>query len=197
MLPEPVKKFIDAFAKLPGIGPRQATRLAYYIVNQGKNGVEEITRAVSGLESISACAQCFAAYENAKMYKNTKNNLCNICASPSRQKDIVAIVEKETDLLSLEKTKKFNGRYLVLGDLKKDGVLNELQKIRLRTVKNAEEVILAISPTTYGDLNAQIIMQELKSAAKKITRLGRGIPTGGEIEFADEETLGSALDNRS
>ena len=189
MLPEPIKKFVDYFAKLPGVGPRQATRLAYYIANLGKGEVFEIARSVNGLGELSGCRQCFLTTPN--------KDLCSICSDPNRQKNLVAIVEKETDLISLEKTKKFNGRYLVLGDLKKDGVLNALQKLRLKTIQNVDEVILAISPTTYGDLNSTIITQELKDSAKKITRLGRGIPTGGEIEFADEETLSGALNNRS
>lgn len=189
MLPEPIKHFVDSFAKLPGIGPRQATRLAYYIANMGKNEVFEIARAVNGLGELSGCSLCFLTTPNKE--------LCGICGDPNRDKNTIAIVEKETDLISLEKTKKFNGRYLVLGDLKKDGMLNAIQKLRLKTITGAEEVILAISPTTYGDLNSTIITQELKDSAKKITRLGRGIPTGGEIEFADEETLSGALDNRS
>ena len=188
MLPEPIKKFVDSFARLPGIGPRQATRLAYYIASLGKGEVAEISKSLNGLGELSGCRICFLTTPN--------KDLCSICADPNRRQDLVAVVEKETDLLSLEKTKKFDGRYLVLGDLKKDGVLNELQKLRLHTIKNADEVILAISPTTYGDLNSTIITQELKNSAKLITRLGRGIPTGGEIEFADEETLSGALDNR-
>ncbi len=174
---------------MPGIGPRQATRLAFHVVNQGKAVVAELSQSILGLEKLKTCPQCFAATPNTET--------CNICSNPQRVKNIVAVVEKETDLISLEKTKKFNGLYLVLGDLKKNGVLNQLQKLRLQTIKNADEVILAISPTTYGDINATLIAQELKNSAKKITRLGRGVPTGGEIEFADEETLGGALDNRS
>ena len=189
MLPEPVKNFISSFAKLPGIGPRQATRLAFHISGQGKGAIEEMAKTISALSHLNSCSLCFSTTPNL--------DFCSICSNPQRNKNIVAIVEKETDLISLEKTRKFNGRYLVLGDLKKDGVLNQLQKLRLKAIKNADEVILAINPTTYGDINATIIGQELKDSVKRITRLGRGIPTGGEIEFADEDTLGSALDNRN
>lgn len=195
MLPDSIKKFVDAFAALPGIGPRQATRLAFHIVNQGKSAIAELARAIVGLDELNTCPTCFIT--------TPKKDACGICANPQRSKNLIAVVEKETDLISLEKTKKFNGRYLVLGDLKKDGILNNVQKLRLKTIKNADEVILAISPTTYGDINASLIAQELKDSSPageqvpKITRLGRGIPTGGEIEFADEETLGSALDNRN
>lgn len=189
MIPEPIKKFVDAAAKLPGIGPRQATRLAFHLSNQGQAEIAELAQAVTGLGSLSVCPICFASTPNS--------GTCAICSSPSRRKDLIAIVEKETDLISVEKSKKFDGRYLVLGEIKKDGFLTNMQKMRLRTVRNVEEAILAVNPTTYGDINASLIQQELKETVKRITRLGRGIPTGGEIEFADEETLASALENRS
>lgn len=196
MIPEPIKKFADAFSTLPSIGPRQALRLAFHVANSGRTKVDELVRAVFGLTKIQTCAQCFFTYENNSP-ENTRN-ICGICANPQRRKDLVAIVEKETDLISLEKTKKFGGRYLVLGELNKDGVLDVAQKLRINTLKRnpVSEIIIAINPTTYGDLNAALIAQELKSLNAKITRLGRGIPTGGEIEFADEETLGAALERR-
>ncbi len=140
---------------------------------------------------------CFFIHSN-------KDNLCDICRDPQRQKSIFMVIEKETDLISIERTKKFKGRYLVLGELAKSGNLESAQKLRLNHLKNiikkeagkSEEIIIATNPTTYGDLNAMVIAKELKDYAKKITRLGRGIPTGGEIEFADEETLGQALERR-
>lgn len=196
MLPNPIKRFIEVFSSLPSIGPRQATRLSFHIKSLGNSVIKELSKAVAGLENINTCGQCFFIYESEK---------CPICTNAQRRKDVFAVVEKETDLISLEKTKKYDGRYLILGDLKKDGILETVQKLRLNSFKKliekdlggkAEEIILAINPTTYGDLNASIIAQELKSHAQKITRLGRGIPTGGEIEFADEDTLGSALENR-
>lgn len=210
MLPDPIKKFVDLFSKLPGIGPRQATRLAFHISSAGKSNIEELAKIIYGLSDIKTCSLCFTSHNNAgyeirNTRENTKKNLCPICSNPQRRKDIIAIIEKETDLISIERTKKFNGRYLVLGDLKKDGVLESVQKLRLNSLKNwikkecagqADEIVLAMNPTTYGDLNASLIANELKDSAKKITRLGRGIPTGGEIEFADEETLGAALDKR-
>lgn len=189
MLPEPVKKFVELFAKLPGIGPRQATRIAFHISNQGKSTVGELSKAVAGLVGLKNCSRCFVTTPN--------KDVCDICSNSRRRQDLIAVVEKETDLLSLEKTGKYEGIYLVLGEIKKDGALNEMQKLRLKTIKNVEEVILAINPTAYGDLNASLVTEEIKKSVKKITRLGRGIPTGGEIEFADEETLSSSIKNRS
>jgi len=199
MLPDPIKKFIDVFSELPSIGPRQATRLAFYLIQQGKNAISEIVKSLVGLSNLKPCANCFFPHENSRQI------LCHICGDPKRNKNIIAIVEKETDLISLENTKKFKGRYLILGDLKK-GILKSDQKLRLNNLKNfikkeiggqAEEIIIAFNPTTYGNLNALAVANELKDSTKKITRLGRGIPTGGEIEFADEETLGEALERRS
>jgi len=205
MLPDPIKKFIEIFADLPGIGVRQATRLAFKLINSGKNKIDETAEAVENLKYLKICSQCFFVFAGS-------NNLCDICSDKNRHQNIIAIVEKETDLISLERTKRYKGRYLVLGELTKTGILDSAQKLRLNHLKDwikkhfgspstgegeAEEIIIAINPTTYGDLNASIIAKELIGSAKKITRLGRGIPTGGEIEFADDETLGSALERRN
>lgn len=207
MLPEPIKKFIEIFSTLPSIGVRQATRLAFKLINSGRDKIEETAKAVSDLRYLKICAQCFFVHQNPPV----GGNLCDICRDSNRQQNIIAIVEKETDLVSLERTKKFNGRYLVLGELTKTGVFESVQKLRLNHLKDwikkthstgsgqgkVEEIIIAINPTTYGDLNVSIITKELSAFAKKITRLGRGIPTGGEIEFSDEETLGQALERRT
>jgi recombination protein RecR len=197
MLPEPIKKFIEIFSILPGIGIRQATRLAFKLINSGKNEIDETAQAVADLKYLKICSQCFFIHQG-------QGNLCEICRDKNRQQNIITIIEKETDLISLERTKKFKGRYLVLGELSKTGVLESIQKLRLNHLKDwikkefgqAEEIIIAVNPTTFGDLNASMIAKELSPFAKKITRLGRGIPTGGEIEFADEETLGQALERR-
>ena len=197
MLPEPIKTFIQIFSTLPGIGIRQATRLAFKLINSGRNRIEETAKAISDLKHLKICSQCFFVYSSTSA-------LCDICRDPHRQKDIIAIIEKETDLISLERTKKFKGHYLILGEFTKTGFLESAQKLRLNHLKNrikqsgqVEEIIIAFNPTTYGDLNFSMIAKELAPFAKKITRLGRGIPTGGEIEFADEETLEQALERRN
>ncbi len=198
MFPEPIKNFINIFSKLPSTGPRQATRLAFYLISGGKNKLKEASKAIADLETIKICSNCFFIHSNP-------DNLCNICRDENRKKDLIMVVEKETDLTSIERTKKFTGRYLVLGELTKNGILDSSHKLRLNVLKNyikklpaniAEEIIIATNPTTYGDLNAMVIRKELEGFAKKFSRLGRGIPTGGEIEFADEETLEQALKRR-
>ena len=206
MLPNPIKKFVDVFAKLPSIGPRQAMRLAFYISNLGKAKIRELAEAIADLANLITCSRCFRAYTPPSGSGQVgKDKLCSICNDATRDKSLIAVIEKETDLLSLEKTRKFNGWYLVLGELSKLGELGPEQKLRLNSLKDfikkelggsAEEIIIATNPTAYGDLSAVTLKKELEGHARKITRLGRGIPTGGEIEFADEDTLGSALDRR-
>lgn len=199
MLPQPIKILIDLLTELPSIGPRQATRLAFHITNLGKGKIAEFAGAFAGLTAMKPCAQCFLIHQNS-------GNLCAICENPKRRPDVIAVVEKETDLMSLEKAGNFIGRYLVIGELTKGALLAPDQKLKLQHLKSltkklpdgvASEIVIATNPTTYGDLSAAVIAKELDGAAKKITRLGRGIPTGGEIEFADEATLNSALRNRS
>jgi recombination protein RecR len=201
MLPNSIKKFIERFSSLPSIGPRQATRLGFYIARLGRAKIQDISSAIAGLGNIHICSRCFFMYETIH---NSSKNICHICADSKRNHNIIAILEKETDLISLEKTNQFNGRYLVLGEIARDGMLSSEQKLRLKslqqwihkTLTQAEEIIVAMNPTTLGDIEAGLIIQEIKPFAKKITRLGRGLPTGGEIEFADEDTLGGALENR-
>lgn len=199
MSPQPIQNFINVFSGLPGIGPRQATRLAFKLIAGGKNKLEETAKAIDDLKNLKICSSCFFIHSNT-------DSLCDICKNPNRRKDIVMLIEKETDLISLERPKKFAGRYLILGELAKNGILESNQKMRLNSLKTfiakelngkAEEIIIATNPTTYGDLSATMISKELEGFAKKITRLGRGIPTGGEIEFADEDTLTSAIERRN
>ncbi|MBI5732562.1 recombination protein RecR [Candidatus Jorgensenbacteria bacterium] len=199
MVPEPIKKFIEAFSRLPSIGPRLATRLAFYLAHLDRTTFAELTKAWAGLTHLDRCEQCFSL-------KDIKLKLCNICSDPQRNKTIIAIIEKETDMLSIERTGQFKCNYLILGELGDRGSLESNQKLRLEHLKKRilkdfggkiKEIVVALNPNTFGDFAAEIIKQEFKSLAEKITRLGRGIPTGGEIEFADEETLGSALERRN
>ena len=218
LLPHHIKRFVDLFSVLPSLGPRQATRLGFYIKSLGATSIKELAAALAGLIDVRTCKQCFFTYEASGLETNggpasssastplrqdeSQGGLCNICENKKRDHAVIAVVEKETDLISIEKAKKFNGVYLVLGELQKDGTLTIEQRARLASLQkrftdaSAEEIIIATNPTAYGDLNASLIEHELNPIAKKLTHLARGIPTGGEIEFADEETLGGALENR-
>ncbi|MCX6788859.1 MAG: toprim domain-containing protein [bacterium] len=198
MIPEQIKKFIEVFSRLPSIGPRLATRLAFYLLELDKTERKELEDALAKLNTLDRCPRCF-------FLKSENKALCDICANPNRDKSIIAIVEKETDIISLERAHRFNGHYLIIGELPDKGTLESVHKLRIQHLKSrienelggsVKELIIALNPTTFGDFVASIIKQDFRNLAKQITRLGRGIPTGGEIEFADEETLGSALERR-
>lgn len=198
MIPNAIKNFIEAWRKLPGIGPRAATRLAFAVGDMDKETRETLASSLQNLNSLERCSRCF-------FIKEKESPLCHICRTTGRDQKIIAIVEKDTDVLSLERAREFKGTYLVLGALEEHGVLEESHKKRLEHLKtriaeelggNAEEIILAINPHGLSDMIYEIIGRDFKDTAKNITRLGRGIPTGGEIEFADEETLKSALKRR-
>jgi len=206
-IPQSLKAFIDELSDLPSIGPRQATRLAFHLVDKGKQSVANLADNLDKLKNIKVCARCFFIHENPE-------DLCDVCADKERNQKMIMIVEKETDLISIEQTKKYSGRYLVLGVIPKTGILDDIQKLRLQSLKSfiqkefggqapstssgqAEEIILGFNPTSVGDWNAGILRKELDGFSKKITRLGRGLPTGGEIEFADDETLEGALSARN
>jgi recombination protein RecR len=198
MLPKEIQKFIELFSKLPSLGPRLATRLAFYLLNLDKPALAALTDALVNLKHLNRCPRCF-------FLKETNAAACSICANPGRDAATIAVVEREADLLAIEKTGKFRGHYLILGELPEKGALESAHKLRLAALKRrigegggkVKELILALSPTSFGDFAADAIQHEFQGLAERITRLGRGIPTGGEIEFADEETLSSALERRS
>ncbi len=198
-LPSSLRALIDELSDLPSIGPRQATRLAFHLVGKGQQSIAGLAKELEALKNIKLCSQCFFIHENT-------GNLCDICADPMRDQKTIMLVEKETDLISIEETGKFPGRYFILGVIPKTGILDDMQKLRLQSLKSsiqklpdgkADEIILGFNPTSVGDWNASLLKKELDGLAKKITRLGRGLPTGGEIEFADDETLEGALAARS
>ena len=222
-LPESIKKLKEELAELPSIGPRQAIRLAFYLVSRGENFIKNLSQDIDELRRVKICERCFFVHQNSpSTVLGASGSLCDICKNPARRKDVIMLVEKETDLISLENTGKFNGRYFILGPIPKTGLLEDSQKLRLQSLKNfiqkelggpstdstgspqagsgqgkAEEIILALNPSSVGDFHASLLAKELGEFTKKINRLGRGLPTGGEIEFADDETLGSALEKRS
>jgi recombination protein RecR len=198
-LPDPVQKVVDGLSELPSIGPRQAVRLAFYLIGQNKDNLHVLAESIDALRGIKTCVRCFFIHQN-------EGDLCDVCANPARNQRIIMVVEKETDYLSLENTKKFSGRYFISGPIPKTGFIEQWQKNRLQSLRRfvetdlggkADEIILAFNPTTLGDFQTSLLLKEIVPLANKVSRLGRGLPTGGEIEFADDETLGSALDRRS
>jgi recombination protein RecR len=197
-LPDPIKRVAEALTKLPGIGPRQAIRLAFHLAGENKGEVKNLADNIDALRNLKICDWCFFIHQN-------DGNLCDTCGNPSRNQAVIMVVEKETDLVSIENTGKFAGRYFLVGEVPKTGILDAAQKLRLQVLKDfiakelggkAQEIILGFNPTSLGDLQSSLLYKELAPLAEKISRLGRGLPTGGEIEFADDETLGASLERR-
>lgn len=204
LLPENIRRLADELATLPSIGPRQALRLAFYIAGEKNEKVGPLISSISGLKFIGQCPQC-NFYVALDAGSAGTGQLCSICADKTRDHSELCVIEKETDLISVENSHKYRGLYFVLGGPINDArAKGRVQKSRerllllIKRIKNSplKEIIIATNPTTEGDLTAITLKKELSPYAKKISRLGRGIPTGADIEFADEETLGAALENR-
>ncbi len=158
-LPDPVQKVVESLAELPSIGPRQAVRLAFYLVGQPKEDLHTLAQSIDALRAIKICERCFFIHQN-------DGALCNVCADPARNQRIIMVVEKETDYLSLENTKKFTGRYFIIGPIPKTGYLETWQMGRLGSLKKyinseiggaADEIILGFNPTTLGDFQASLL----------------------------------------
>ena len=194
MLPLPLKNLIDQLSKLPEIGPRAATRLAFFLLNQNETDLKNLTQAIIELKSkTKTCPNCFNL---------SSDTLCSICADPHRNKNIICVVEDVLDILPIEKTKKYPGIYFVLGGLLNPALGLTPQKLHFKElaekIKNLApnqkiEIILALNPTTEGDTTALYLERILKPLNIKITRLGRGLSTGSNLEYADETTLVNAL----
>jgi recombination protein RecR len=196
LLPAPIQKLIDAFSRLPGIGPKTASRLTFYLLNAPAEVAEELAEALSGLKTNTVdCPVCFSVTSAGRTE-------CEICASPERDTSIVCVVEEPLDVLAMERTGGFTGRYHVLR-----GVLSPIEGVGpedltmrqlFERVKAGEitELILATNPSMEGDATAMYIQQQIKMPGVKVTRLARGLPIGGDLEYADQTTLLRALMGR-
>ena len=183
-----VAKLIKIFSKFPAVGPRTATRFVFYLMRLPKNDLNELLNSISEFrKTIKICRLCFNPFEG-------EAEICPICQNPNRDKSLLCLVENETDLSAIEKTKKYNGLYFILGQ----GIKNLRTKELLELIKNPQikEIILALNPTINGEAFILHLERLLKPLGKKITRLARGLPVGSELEYADDETLSSALENR-
>jgi recombination protein RecR len=196
MYSKTIQKLIEIFSKFPTVGQRTATRFVFYLIKRDKKEIEELSKAILDLkEKVKFCKNCFKPFEG-------EGEICEICSDKTRDKSLLCIVEKETDLEAIEKTKKYRGLYFVLGGTVSAIKKEELKKLRIKELeervkdKKIKEIIIATSLTTEGEALALFLERKLKNSGKKITRLGRGLPTGGELEYADEETLGAAFESR-
>ncbi len=189
-----VTALIEEFAKLPGIGPKTAQRLTFFLLRSPADQSRRLAQALVRItEQVTTCAVCFNIAESSP---------CTICADPARDHGVICVVEEPLDLLAIEKTGVFHGVYHVLG-----GALSPVDGVGPKDLRIAElehraqngetrEVILATNPNFAGDYTATFIAQALRPGTVTLTRLARGLPLGGDLEYADEATLSRALEGR-
>ena len=205
-----IQKLIALFSKFPTVGPRTAARFVFYLLKLPKEELEQLSESVSSLQKkIRNCSFCFKPFEpfdaapafaEATAGRQSRSDLCEICSDSRRDKSLLCIIEKETDMETIEKTKKYQGRYFILGGTVSKLKKEDIEELRIKElqerIKNIKEIIIATNPTTEGEATTLYLERLLKPLGIKTTRLGRGLPVGGELEYADEETLSSAFDNR-
>lgn len=190
---EALQQLIEEFAGLPGIGRKTAQRLALHILKQPREEVVKMAKAlVSVKDRIRYCSSC---------WNITEVDPCPICSSPKRERSIICVVEEPNDVMAVEKTNEFKGLYHVLGGSLSplDGIGPEDLKIRellQRMTGDVSEVILALNPNVEGEATTIYLTRLLKPLGTKVSRIARGIPVGGDLEFADEATLTRALEGR-
>ncbi|MEJ5247313.1 recombination mediator RecR [Caldilinea sp.] len=196
-LAEPVSNLIEAFTQLPGIGPKTATRLTYFLLRSDESVALRLARALEELKQRTLfCSVCFNIADQ---------DPCSICANPQRDHGLICVVEEPLDVQAIERTREFNGVYHVLhGAISPvEGIGPEDLKIgellhRIQTNETpVRELLLATNPNLEGEATAMYIARLIKPLGVRVTRLARGLPVGGDLEYADEVTLGRALAGRS
>ena len=190
----PLQTAIEELSKLPSIGKKTAQRLAVYILKSDPQTVESLVKAIQELKTkLRFCSRCFNI---------SVDELCEICENPKRDGSVICIVEEASDVIAIEKTHEFNGKYHVLG-----GVLSPLSGIDPESLKIKEllkrfeteeikEVILALNPDTEGETTSLYLAKLIKPLGVKVSRIARGLPIGGDLEFADEATISRAVTGR-
>ena len=201
----PIDKLTEIFKEFPGIGERQARRFAYFLVSRTGAYNENLATLISDLKKeVGQCAECFKFYINSK----NQGGKCEICGDINADSSTLMIVEKDSDLESVKKSGAYQGKYFILGGLvpivekntKSRVRIEELKKKIEREKKDLKEIILAFSLSPQGDHTDSYVREELRKVAEKqgikISSLGRGLSTGTELEYSDNDTLRNALKNR-
>lgn len=189
-----MQSLVDEFSKLPGIGPKSAQRIAFYLLKSDALESERLAGAI--IESRRATKWCTICYDLSE------EDTCSICASEQRDRDVICVVEEPRDVIAIERTREFNGLYHVL-----QGALNPIEgigpdKIRIKELlerlssSTVNEVIICTNPNIEGEATAMFIARTLTPLGIKVSRLASGIPVGGDLEYADELTLGRAIEGR-
>lgn len=192
--PRTFQRLIEHFSKLPSIGPKAAERMVLYLFKQDTELLTDFAESLEALESLSQCPECFHISER---------DLCGICADTTRDQSTLCVVEEPLDVIAFERGGVFRGRYHVLGGVLDQNPRNK-QSVTLKVPEllkrcqeeSIREVIIATNPTTEGDLTALYLKEELASLPLVVTRIARGMATGGDIEYADEVTLKASLEHR-
>ena len=189
-----VTQLTDELSKLPGIGPKTAQRLTYFLIRMPENNALALSEAIKAIkEKIKFCSIC---------HNITEQEICELCSNPSRDQSRICVVEEPLDVMALERTRSFNGVYHVI-----HGVISPLNGIgpedlkipsliKRVTEKSVEELILAMNPNLEGEATSMYIHNLTSNIVAKITRPARGLPAGGDLEYADEITLSRALEGR-
>jgi len=193
-MPAALAALIDHLVRLPGVGPKTAQRLAFHVLKAPREDAAALAEALVGLKDRThLCQRCFNLCEG---------DLCGVCLDARRDGSLLCVVEEINDLMAIEKTREFRGRYHVLG-----GSLSPLdgrgpEQIRVKELQarlesnEVREVILATNPNVEGEATALYLLRVLKPFPVKVTRIARGLPMGGDLEYADEATLARALEGR-
>ena len=190
----PVQDLIDELGRMPGVGPKSAQRIAFHLLKLPKDDALRLARAISEVKDrVSFCERCFNVAEG---------ELCGICRDERRDHHVVCVVEEPKDIVALEKTHEFSGRYHVLqGAISPiEGIGPEQLKVRELLARldpeEIREVILCTNPNIEGEATAMYLARLLKPLGVRVTRIASGLPVGGDLEYADELTLGRALEGR-
>lgn len=193
--PKPLRRLISLLTRLPGIGEKSATRLALHMLRMPKESVREIGEAIAGIaDAVLRCSECFNIADQ---------DPCALCSDPTRRSDVVCVVENPTDLVPIEKSGKYRGRYHVLGGAISpiDGVMPEDLRVGelLERISGGEveEVILATNLTAEGEATASYLAGVIKQKSVRVTRIAYGLPMGSDLEYADEITVGRAIQGRT
>lgn len=203
----PINRLEEIFSNFPGIGPRQARRFVYYLLNKSQNSIKELTQLIEDVRRLSAeCDQCHRVF----LFKRPGDRSCSVCSDPSRDRETLMVLARDSDFESVEKSGVYKGLYFILG-----GTVPVLDKepekrIRLKGLLErvssdnsaCKEIILSLNTTTDGEHTTNIVKEALETLTGqgrgqiKVTILGRGLSTGAELEYADSETIKNALQNR-
>ena len=195
MLPKTVQNIVDLFYAFPGVGPKSAERMALYMLKQPRHFRESMIDTLGKVaDRVHECTTCFSLSEES---------LCNICSDPAREKTTLCVVEEYTDVIAVERAHIFKGQYHVLG-----GRISPLHGVgprqlhidelleRVAQDPEIEEIILATNPNLEGEATALFIKEHMNAPHIRLSRIARGLPTGGDLEYADEKTISSSLTGR-